>query len=114
MEKYTKRQMFERIITTTTDSEIVEFAKHEIEILEKRSKPTAKELATKRANETLAYELFAVLAQYPDGLTCTELIKASGKELSTQKTASLIALLKDKVSKETAKGGKTVYRAIEG
>ena len=121
--KMTKRDWFNKIIAMATangETEMVEFAKHEIELLDnKKSNGKAK------ANETLDKSLdlvYNALAEIGSPCTATELIAKSDLSpiandlgvVTTQKVSSYLNKLVDngKVSKATDKK-KTYFTIVE-
>lgn len=101
--KITKKEMFASIITiveateATNKEELVNFLKHEIELLEKRSSRTTP-TKTQKENEGILQDILTSLAAIGSKVTVTELqSKAPALEgLSNQKISSLLAkLVKD-------------------
>ena len=119
--KMTKRDYFNKIMTTmANDTEIVEFCKHEIELLDKK-----KTNGKAKVNETLDKSLdlvYNALAEIGSPCTATELIAKSDLSaiandlgvVTTQKVSSYLNKLVDsgKVSKATDKK-KTYFTIVE-
>lgn len=119
--KMTKRDYFNKIMTTmANDTEIVEFCKHEIELLDKK-----KTNGKAKVNETLDKSLdlvYNALAEIGSPCTATELIAKSDLSaiandlgvVTTQKVSSYLNKLVDsgKVSKVIDKK-KTYFSIVE-
>ena len=119
--KMTKRDYFNKIMTAmANDNEIVEFCKHEIELLDKK-----KSNGKAKVNETLDKSLelvYTALAEIGKAVTTTELIasydlSAIANDLgivTTQKVSSYLNKLVDsgKVNKVTDKK-KTYFSIVE-
>lgn len=102
MKKMTKKEMFGEIIALATENErndIVEFAQHEIELLNaKKSGNTM--TATQKANEEIKAVILEELARVTTPMTITEFLNASEKvntlvNGSNQKTSALMKQLVD-------------------
>ena len=103
----TKREMYDFIATLNSDyAEIVDFCKHEIELLDNR-KGSKSPTKTQKANEGLMEVIAAQLANYPEGVTVTDLIRGS-EELSEYTGQKISALLRKMVE------AKTVNKVIDG
>lgn len=108
----TKREMFETIATVNADNaEIVEFCKHEIELLDARkgSKSMSK---TQKANIEVIENIKAALAEIGSGVTVTNLIAASPalQGLTNQKVSALLRKMVDeKVVVKTIEGKKALF-----
>lgn len=121
MEKKTKRDKYNKIMTAmANDNEIVEFCKHEIELLDKK-----KTNGKAKVNETLDKSLdlvYNALAEIGSPCTATELIAKSDLSpiandlgvVTTQKVSSYLNKLVDsgKVNKVTDKK-KTYFSIVE-
>ena len=119
--KMTKRDYFNKIMSVmANDNEIVEFCKHEIELLDKK-----KTNGKVKVNETLDKSLdlvYNALAEIGSPCTATELIAKSDLSpiandlgvVTTQKVSSYLNKLVDsgKVSKATDKK-KTYFTIVE-
>ena len=99
MEKMTKKEMFAQVIAmaqgkevTATADEIATFAKHEIELLEKKTGKTGK-TKTQKENEVLVEQVFETLAIVGKAVTVTEL-QAENEFAATFSNQKLSALLK--------------------
>lgn len=93
----TKREMFELIATLNSDNEeVVDFCKHEIELLANR-KTSKSPTKTQKANEVLMERIAEVLVNYPDGVTVTNLIRENDEfaEYSGQKMSALLKKMVD-------------------
>ena len=103
----TKREMFNLIATVNADNaEIVEFCKHEIDLLDakKTSKTPTK---TQKENEVIMAQILVTLDEIGESATVTEILAhgVEGFELTNQKTSALLRKL--------IEGGKVV-KTIEG
>lgn len=102
MKKMTKKEMFGEVIALATENgrnDIVEFAQHEIELLNaKKSGNTM--TATQKANEEIKAVILEELARVATPMTITEFLNASEKintlvNGSNQKTSALMKQLVD-------------------
>ena len=105
--KITKAQMFTAIRAKVIDNEeMVSFLDHEIELLAKKS-ASKKPTKTQEENEGIKDTIVSVLADFDEGATVSEIIKADNSlgGFSNQKISSLVnQLVKDgKVKKEIDK-----------
>lgn len=98
--KITKKEMFGevialaegRVLTKATLQEVVEFAQHEIDLLEnKRSK--SGQTKTQKENEVLVEQLFDALSDMDKPVTITEFQNQSATEVATLSNQKLSALL---------------------
>lgn len=123
--KMTKKEMFAEIIvmaeggilTKALPAEIIEFAQHEIALLENKSSKST-QTKTQKENEILIEQLFDALAEMEKPVTITEFQKLSSAEvatLSNQKLSSLLKKLIDggRVVKTTEKK-KSYFSIAEG
>lgn len=118
--KITKKEMFAQVIAmaegqevAVTAEEIIAFAQHEIELLEKKAgSKSKKETANEQENTRLMEVIVEVLSTSENGMTVTEMQSANAElgALSNQKVSALARKLKDaeRVTKETVKG-KSVF-----
>ena len=113
--KITKREMFAQVIAmaqgkeiTVTADEVVAFAEHEIELLEKKAgSKSKKETAADAENGRLMDLVMEVLVGSDKPMTVTEIMGANAElgELSNQKVSALAKKLVDagRVTKGTDK-----------
>ena len=97
MEKLTKRNVLEYIIETyANDKKVVDYAKHEIELLDNK-KASATKTKTQIENENIKNVIVATLKEIAKFVTITELQNANEnlKELSNQKMSALLKQLVD-------------------
>lgn len=92
MQKITKKEMFTKIREVVIDNEeMVTFIDHEIELLDKKS---ANKKPTKAQTENLILmdKVVEVLAEFPNGATASEVLKASTdfEGMSNQKISALL------------------------
>ena len=88
----TKKEMFATIATINADNaEIVEFCKHEIELLENR-KGSKTPTKTQKANEGVMDSIAEALSALESGVTVTDLIASSEAltGLTNQKVSALL------------------------
>lgn len=120
MEKMTKKEMFAQVIAmaqgkevTATAEEIVAFAEHEIELLEKKSGKTGK-TKTQKENEVLVEGVYSALAEVGKAVTVTEFQGASefAATFSNQKLSALLKKLVDTGRVAKAVEGKKSYFSI--
>lgn len=112
MTKITKRDMFNRILAITTDSEIVDFVNHEIELLDrKRMGSDGKPSKVQRENAKLADKLYAQIDLNPH--TVGEIIKSLDFEVSSQKCVALCKMLiADKRMTRNEVKGKAIFTKV--
>lgn len=113
--KITKREMFAQVIAmaegrevTVSAEELVAFAKHEIELLEKKAgTKSKKEVATDAENARLMEVIAETLTGAENPMTVSEVMGANAElgELSNQKVSALMKKLVDtgRVKKGTEK-----------
>lgn len=95
--KITKRDRFNQLLAIAEVKEnpaLVEFIKHELELLEKKNSSDKKPTATQVANEGIKEVILDTLSA-DKGLTITEMQKANAElaDLSNQKISALIRQL---------------------
>ena len=95
--KITKRDRFNQLLAVAEVKEnpaLVEFIKHELELLEKKNSSDKKPTATQVANEGIKEVILDTLSA-DKGLTITEMQKANAElaDLSNQKISALIRQL---------------------
>ena len=98
----TKKEMFAQVIAmangeevTATVEEIVAFANHEIELLEKKSSSSAKPTKTQVENEGYKTAILEILAEADRPLTISEMMEDSRLEgLKNQRVSALVTQLK--------------------
>ena len=108
----TKKEMFETIATINSDNEeIVDFCKHEIELLANRSSNKGM-TKTQKENELIMNEMVNTLASFDHAVTVTELLEAGvGEyEITNQKASALLRklVLAERVTK-TIEGRKALF-----
>lgn len=105
----TKREMFTEIAYLLADREdIVEFCKHEIELLtRKRTASSSKPTKQQVANEATKTEILDILpADNEEGMTATEIMVALNKDgMSIQRVSALLRqlVMSGQVNKVTEK-----------
>lgn len=103
----TKKEMFNFIATEmASNTEVVEFCNHEIELLNKKSSKST-QTKTQKENELIKPVIVSALAEIGKPVTVTEMINASA-DLSEYSVSKMSALLKQLVE-----SGK-VTKAIQG
>ena len=107
--KMTKRDYFKMAIAETSNSELITFFNHEIELLDrKNSNSTHKETATQKANADLKSKILDVMVE-DTRYTITEIGKLIGIE-SNQKVSALVRQLKmDNLVIRTEEKGKAYF-----
>ena len=117
MEKMTKKQMFEQILSHLNDEAEQKFILHEIELLDKKnahrsSKPTEKQEANMEIKDTIV----DYLGTYEEGVTVTHLMENVPEfaDLSNQKLSALLRQLREEqiVKSEKGKGGVTLFSLV--
>jgi len=108
----TKREMFETIATVNADNaEIVEFCKHEIELLSRKS--GSKSLTkTQKANIEVMEAIKEALANFADGVTVTDLIASTPAlaGFTNQKVSALLRKMKDEgIVNKAIEGKKAIF-----
>lgn len=101
MTKITKKEMFAevialaegRILTKATLQEVIDFAQHEIELLERKASKST-QTKVQKENEILIEQLFDALAEMEKPVTITEFQKLSSAEVATLSNQKLSSLLK--------------------
>lgn len=120
MEKMTKKEMFAQVIAlaqgkevAVSTEEIVTFANHEIELLEKKSGKTGK-TKTQKENEELVELVFDALAEVGKPVTVSEFQAQSeyASQFSNQKLSALLKKLKDAGRIEKSVEGKKSYFSV--
>lgn len=120
MEKMTKKEMFAQVIAmaqgkevAVSTEEIVAFANHEIELLEKKSGKTGK-TKTQKENEELVELVFVALAEVGKPVTVSEFQAQSeyASQFSNQKLSALLKKLKDAGRIDKSVEGKKSYFSI--
>lgn len=99
--KMTKKEMFAEIIvmaeggvlTKALPTEIIEFAQHEIELLENRSGKSGMS-KNQKENEVLVEQLYSALVEIGKPVTISEFQKESNSEVATLSNQRISALLK--------------------
>ena len=112
--KLTKKEMFTMLLAIEevgANEELVNFIKHEIELLEKKAGKTSK---SQKENESIKAQLVKELTTIGKAVTVTEFIKASEyaqkNEFSNQKITSLFSQLeKTQEIQKTVLKGKSYY-----
>lgn len=97
--KVTKKDMFNEVIAIAESldrQDIVDFAKHEIKLLEKKASKSS-QTKTQKENEALMKKIFEALETVGRPVTVTELQTevAEMSEYSNQKLSALLKKLKD-------------------
>ena len=113
----TKKEMFNEIIvlaqgnilTHATLQEIIDFANHEIELLERKSSKTTM-TKTQKENELLMAQIVEAFSEIENPVTITEFMKISEHEVAKLSNQKLSALLKKLTEGENAPMVKTVEK----
>ena len=105
----TKREMYEMIATVNADNaEIVDFCKHEVELLDSRKANSKKTLTkTQKENEVIMERIASTLERVDKPVTVTQMLDEGieGYELTNQKASALL--------RKMVEAGK-VTKTIEG
>lgn len=114
--KITKRENFATLRTIAENlgrEDLVAFIDHEVELLNKRANSNSL-TKTQKENLELVEVVFNALAEVGKPVTVTELLTASGLEMSNQKLSALLKKLVDatRVVKVTEKG-KSLFSIAE-
>ena len=110
----TKKEMFATIATVNADNaEIVEFCKHEIELLENRKTSKKGLTKTQKANEEVKAVILDVLAEAENPMTVSEMLadeRLAG--YTNQKISALLRLMKEDNKVVKTIEGKKAYFAV--
>lgn len=114
--KVTKKDNFNAIIEIATElgrQDLVDFCKHEIELLDKKK---SKETKSQKENAELMTQLLEQLAVIGKAVTISEFMKLASDfvtehDLSNQKISSLFTKMKDKEIIRTVIKGKAYFSA---
>lgn len=111
--KPTKRENYNALLkieAVANNPELVEFIKHEIELLDKKNVSDKKPTATQVANEALKNTILDYM-EPTIGYTVTDIIKGVEEcsELSNQKVSALMRALKDEGKVTKTEGKKTLF-----
>ena len=118
----TKKEMFAEIInlaegkpTTATPVEIIEFASHEIELLEKKAATPRKPTATQVENETFAAEILSYLtaADAPKSIKELQEEVPSLAPLSNQRISHILSALVNTEKLEKSYVKKTPFFSVK-
>lgn len=108
--KITKKDRFNQLLAIETvkqNAELVEFIKHEIELLEKKASKSGA-TKTQKENEEIKSNLVVALAEVGKAVTISEFMKASeyAGQFSNQKLSAMLKQLKESglVEKTVVKG----------
>lgn len=115
--KVTKRDNFNAIIEIATElgrQDLVDFCKHEIELLDKKK---SKETKSQKENTELMTQLLEQLIIIGKAVTISEFMKLASDfvtehDLSNQKISSLFTKMKDKEITRTVVKGKAYFSAM--
>jgi len=97
--KLTKKDKFAMVIAIVENSEVanksemLDFLKHEVELLEKKNSRTG-QTKVQKENEILLDQLELALAEFDKPLTISEFMKESTHEVATLSNQKLSALMK--------------------
>ena len=111
--KLTKKDKFAMVIAIVEKSEVanksemLEFLKHEVELLEKKNSKTG-QTKIQKENEILLDQLEFALTEFDKPLTISEFMKESTHEVATLSNQKLSALMKKLVEDR-----KTVVKIVE-
>lgn len=111
--KPTKRENYNALLkieAVANNPELVEFIKHEIELLDKKNSTDKKPTATQIANEALKNAILDYM-EPTIGYTVTDIIKGVEEcsEFSNQKVSALMRALKDEGKVTKTEGKKTLF-----
>ena len=111
--KPTKRENYNALLkieAVANNPELVEFIKHEIELLDKKNSTDKKPTATQVANEALKNTIVDYM-EPTIGYTVTDIIKGVEEcsELSNQKVSALMRALRDEGKVTKTEGKKTLF-----
>ena len=114
--KVTKKDNFNAIIEIATElgrQDLVDFCKHEIELLDKKK---SKETKSQKENTVLMDKLLAELQAIDEAITITDFMKLSdtvkAEGLSNQKVSALFSKMKDVTIERTVVKGKAFFSAM--
>lgn len=114
--KTTKKENFNEIIKIATElnrPDLVDFCKHEIELLDKKK---SKETKSQKENTVLMDKLLAELQAIDEAITITDFMKLSdtvkAEGLSNQKVSALFSKMKDVTVERTVVKGKAYFSAM--
>lgn len=112
--KITKVEALTAILALVKDNaDLTAFVEHELDLLAKKSAKSAEKSAEKLAEyATLADTIKSVLADTDSGLTVTEIVKATGLDITGQRVTYVLTKYKDIFTKTTVKG-KSYYKLAE-
>ena len=115
--KITKKDNFNAIIEIATElgrQDLVDFCKHEIELLDKKK---SKETKNQKENSVLMEKLLEDLVIIGKAVTISEFMKLSDtvqkEELSNQKISAMFSKMKDVSITRTVIKGKAYFSAME-
>lgn len=116
----TKKEMFAQVIAmangteiSATREEIVAFAEHEIELLEKKSSGSSKPTKTQVENEGYKSAILEILAEADRPLTISEMMEDSRLEgLKNQRVSALVTQLKKAEQVVRTEDKKKAYFAL--
>lgn len=94
--KMTKKEMFNQILSHTTDANEIAFIKHEIELLDKKNATKSTNLTpAQKANEDLKAVIVEYLADKGEPMTISQMLKEIPQcnGLSNQKVSALVRQL---------------------
>ena len=114
--KVTKKDNFNEIIKIATElnrPDLVDFCKHEIELLNKKA---SKETKNQKENAELMEKLLNDLVIIGKPVTITDFMKLSdtvkSQELSNQKVSAMFSKMKDATVERTVVKGKAFFSAM--
>ena len=115
--KITKKDNFNAIIEIATElgrQDLVDFCKHEIELLDKKK---SKETKSQKENSALMEKLLTDLVKIGKAVTISEFLKMSEtvqtEGLSMQKISALFSKMKDVSIERTVIKGKAYFSVME-
>lgn len=116
MEKLTKKQKFEMVLSHLTNEEERKFIEHEIEMLDKKnSRKSTKPTANQEANMEIKDAIVEWLTENGEPMTATEMMKTipACAEASNQKLSALLRQLRvDEVVKSEKVKGTTYFSLV--
>lgn len=111
--KVTKKDMFERIMGETNSQEIINFCRHEIELLERKSNRSSSK--TQVANDKIRTEIVESLRLIGKPVTITEMqeLDENMAQYSNQKISGLLRALVDNKTVTKTIDKKKSYFSVE-
>ena len=115
MKKITKREMFNQILNHLTDTDEINFIKHEIELLDHKASGTRKPTPTQVANEHFKELIVEVLIESDTALEIKDIQNKNPQLelLTNQKMSALLTQLKSSgVIERVTEGRKALFKVV--